>query len=145
MDFSGLLDVYLSVKSNYLLYLCTKKQHTMKKILILLLFTTTMSNYSCFARKQIIAMGEHFELANDERDPISKVPVKPIYIVQNDHVFIFNTNYKGCIIEIIAKGTILYKTIVEADNCIYLPMTFEGEYELHLFAKNKIYCAYIIL
>lgn len=122
-----------------------QKQHTMKKILILLLFVTTMSNYSCFAHKQIIAMGEHFELANDERDPIFRAPEKSMYIVQNDHVFIFDTNYKGCVIEIIDKGIILYKTIVEADNCIYLPMAFEGEYELHLFAKNKVYCTYIVL
>ena len=94
--------------------------------------------------KQIV-MGGRPDNPPDEMDPIKRSPPAPIYVMQEDHRFIFDASFAGKTIQIFNGDSLLYTDVIGADGSVSVPDGITGEVELCLVRGCLTYHAMVEL
>lgn len=77
--------------------------------------------------------------------PNTRVPAKPIYFGQDGHMFTFDTNLAGEMVEVVKDNEVLYTTLIREDGKMIIPGCISGEVELHLYRGDLVYSAIVEL
>lgn len=94
--------------------------------------------------KQIV-MGVRPDNPPDEMDPIKRSPPAPIYVMQEDHRFVFDASFAGETIQIFNGDSLLYTDVIGADGSVSVPDGITGEVELRLVRGCLTYHAMVEL
>nr|WP_303255838.1 hypothetical protein [uncultured Prevotella sp.] len=82
---------------------------------------------------------------SDTLRPNTRVPSKPIYFGQDGHIFTFDTNLAGEMVEVVKDNEALYATLIRDDGKMIIPDCISGEVELRLYRGELVYSAIVEL
>lgn len=109
-----------------------KKKAVLLTIAIgMLLPCSMLAGNSINGVKQIV-MGVRPDNPPDEMDPIKRSPTAPIYVMQEDHRFVFDASFAGETIQIFNGDSLLYTDVIGVDGSVSVPDGITGEVELCL-------------
>lgn len=110
----------------------------------MLLPCSMLASNSINGVKQIV-MGVRPDNPPDEMDPIKRSPTAPIYVMQEDHRFVFDASFAGETIQIFNGDSLLYTDVIGVDGSVSVPDGITGEVELCLVRGCLTYHAMVEL
>ena len=92
-----------------------------------------------------IPMSVQYDQPSNLQQPNQRMPAKPVWVNQENHLFTFQGANVGETIEIYDGETLLYVSVIDAKKSIEIPSEISGEVELRLCRGNLTYYALVEL
>lgn len=106
-----------------------------------------IAKYSICCESTICATvnyGGQYDHPRDEGH-VSRMPLPPIYITQEEHKIEFGVRYAGNMIEVMDDDMVLFITTIDANGCVNIPTKIIGTVKLVLLLEKSTYSANINL
>ena len=116
----------------------------MKRLASLFLFCCVQVYLFAHIEKQI-TLSVHYDEADNYQKTSHRVPIAPITVQEEGHLFIFNTCFSGNIIEIYEDDALIYTSYISEIGCVEIPDEICGEFEIRLLSGKRIYSAMVEL
>lgn len=99
----------------------------------------------CANAKVYVTLNAHYDNEADDFTPHHRVPIAPLRIEQENHLFVFNTCFSGNAIEIYEDDVLIYTSYISENGSVEIPSDICGEVEICLLRGNRIYSAMVEL
>lgn len=116
----------------------------MKRLTFLFLFCCVQICLFAHVERQI-TLSMHYDETDNYQKTSHRVPLAPITVQQENHLFVFNTCFSGNPIEIYEDDVLIYTSYISENGSVEIPNDICGEVEIRLLRGIRIYSAMVEL